>query len=59
VIGKVLRSGGSTRGLVRYLFGAGERNEHQAPRLVASWDDASVAVADDAGLRRLSELGCE
>jgi len=62
VIGKVLRSGGSTRGLVRYLFGPGERNEHQAPRLVAGWDSAgwddagTVLGVDDAGLRRLSAL---
>jgi len=62
VIGKVLRSGGSTRGLVRYLFGPGERNEHQAPRLVAGWDIAgwddtgTVRAVDDAGLRRLSAL---
>jgi len=57
VIGKVLRSGGSTRGLVRYLFGPGERNEHQAPRLVAGWEDAgTVQGVDDAGLRRLSGL---
>jgi len=62
VIGKVLRSGGSTRGLVRYLFGPGERNEHQAPRLVAGWDSAgwddvgTVLGIDDAGLRRLSAL---
>jgi len=62
VIGKVLRSGGSTRGLVRYLFGPGERNEHQAARLVAGWDDAgwdhagNVLEIDDAGLRRLSGL---
>jgi len=61
VIGKVLRSGGSTRGLVRYLFGPGERNEHQAPRLVAGWDiaggdDATVLEIDDAGLQRLSGL---
>jgi len=62
VIGKVLRSGGSTRGLVRYLFGAGERNEHQAPRLIAGWDTArwddagTVLEVDGAGLRRLSEL---
>lgn len=62
MIGKVLRSGGSTRGLVRYLFGVGERNEHQAPRLVAGWDIAgwddagTVRAVDDAGLRRLSAL---
>ncbi len=62
MIGKVLRSGGSTRGLVRYLFGPGERNEHQAPRLVAGWDDAgrddagNVQGIDDAAVRRLSGL---
>jgi hypothetical protein len=38
MIGKVLRSGGSTGGLVRYLFGPGTHNEHLNPRIVASWD---------------------
>jgi len=60
VIAKVLRSGGSTRGLVRYLFGAGERNEHQAPRLVAGWDDLDRIAPDlaqgDAALRGLAGL---
>jgi len=60
VIAKVLRSGGSTRGLVRYLFGAGERNEHQAPRLVAGWDDLDRIAPDlaqgDTALRGLAGL---
>jgi len=60
VIGKVLRSGGSTRGLVRYLFGPGERNEHTEPRLVAGWDELSRIAPDrsagDAGLRALAGL---
>jgi len=46
VIGKVLRSGGSTRNLVRYLFGPGERNEHTEPRLVAGWDDLGRIAPD-------------
>ncbi len=60
MIGKVLRSGGSTRGLVRYLFGPGERNEHTEPRLVAGWDELSRIAPDrsagDAGLRALAGL---
>ena len=60
MIAKVLRSGGSTRGLVRYLFGAGERNEHQAPRLVAGWDDLDRIAPDlaqgDTALRGLAGL---
>jgi len=58
VIGKALRSGDSTRGLVRYLFGPGEHNEHRAPRLVAGWDDlARIApdlTAGDSALLRLA-----
>ncbi len=49
MIGKVLRSGGSTRNLVRYLFGPGERNEHTAPRLVAGWDELGRIAPDRAG----------
>lgn len=60
MIGKVLRSGGSTRGLVRYLFGPGERNEHVASRLVAGWDDVDRIAPDltrgDVELRRLAGL---
>ena len=60
MIARVLRSGGSTRGLVRYLFGAGERNEHQAPRLVAGWDDLDRIAPDlaqgDTALRGLAGL---
>jgi len=60
VIGKVLRSGDSTRGLVRYLFGPGEHNEHTDARLVAGWDDLSRIAPDlaagDAGLRALAGL---
>jgi hypothetical protein len=60
VIAKVLRSGGSTKGLVRYLFGAGERNEHQAPRLVAGWDALDRIAPDlaqgDTVLRGLAGL---
>lgn len=60
MIAKVLRSGGSTKGLVRYLFGAGERNEHQAPRLVAGWDDLDRIAPDlaqgDTALRGLAGL---
>lgn len=60
MIAKVLRSGGSTRGLVRYLFGAGERNEHQASRLVAGWDDLDRIAPDlaqgDTALRGLAGL---
>jgi len=60
VIGKVLRSGGSTRNLVRYLFGPGERNEHTEPRLVAGWDDLGRIAPDlaggDVGLTALAGL---
>jgi len=60
VIGKVLRSGGSTRNPVRYLFGPGERNEHTEPRLVAGWDELGRIAPDlaggDVGLTALSAL---
>lgn len=60
MIGKVLRSGGSTAGLVRYLFGPGEANEHENARVIAGWDELSAIAPDPeaaaAGLRRLGAL---
>ncbi len=37
MIGRVYR-GGDVGGLQRYLYGPGRHNEHESPRLVASWD---------------------
>ncbi|GAB2815379.1 hypothetical protein GCM10027091_53930 [Streptomyces daliensis] len=31
-------TGSSTRGLIRYLFGPGQRDEHTDPHIVAAWD---------------------
>src|SRR3954451_13032712 len=31
-------------GLLRYLYGPGRANEHTDPHLVASWDDAPMAL---------------
>ncbi|WP_434593916.1 relaxase/mobilization nuclease domain-containing protein [Streptomyces sp. A5-4] len=39
MIPKVILGQGSTRGLVRYLFGKGQANEHVDPHLVGSWND--------------------
>jgi hypothetical protein len=52
VIGKVLRSSGSTGGLVRYLFSAGRKGEHVAPRLIAGWDDPAGLDPLTGGTRR-------
>jgi hypothetical protein len=41
VIGKVTR-GRDVRGLLRYLFGSGRRNEHTRPHLVAGWDEPAA-----------------
>lgn len=58
MIGKVLRSGGSTGGLIRYLFGRGRNGEHVAPRLVAGWDDPATLEPPglDSGGRDLHGL---
>jgi hypothetical protein len=45
VIGKVTR-GKSIGGLLRYLFGPGQANEHTSPRLVASWLGDDPAALD-------------
>lgn len=52
MIGKVLRSGGSTGGLVRYLFGGGRNGEHLEPRVVAGWDDPERLEPPDLGSGR-------
>ena len=37
MIGRVLPRGGNVRGVLRYLYGRGKRNQHASPRLVAGW----------------------
>ncbi|MEV5678945.1 mobilization protein [Streptomyces sp. NPDC052179] len=39
MIPKIILGQGGTRGLIRYLFGKGQANEHVDPHLVASWND--------------------
>ncbi|WP_131784473.1 relaxase/mobilization nuclease domain-containing protein [Protofrankia symbiont of Coriaria ruscifolia] len=44
MIGKISR-GGRVLGLLRYLFGPGEANEHVDPHLVAAWADPGLIGA--------------
>lgn len=39
MIPKIILGQGGTRGLIGYLFGKGQANEHVNPHLVASWND--------------------
>ncbi|WP_434593176.1 relaxase/mobilization nuclease domain-containing protein [Streptomyces sp. A5-4] len=39
MIPKIILGQGGTRGLIRYLYGKGQANEHVDPHLVASWND--------------------
>ncbi|WP_371791844.1 mobilization protein [Streptomyces sp. NBC_01471] len=39
MIPKIILGAGGTRGLIKYLFGRGDANEHIDPHLVASWND--------------------
>lgn len=43
MIAKVLRGQRAT-GLLQYLFGPGERNEHRDPRVIAAWDGREHAT---------------
>lgn len=42
----VPKKGSRTRGLLEYLWGPGEANEHENPRIVAAWDATFVQDAD-------------
>lgn len=42
--------GTRTRGLIEYLWGRGEENEHENARVVAAWDQTFVREVDEAEL---------
>ena len=46
--------GRDTAGLLAYLYGPGESNEHTNPHLVAAWDPAALDPAFDTDLERLA-----
>ncbi|MFJ9113581.1 mobilization protein [Streptomyces sp. NPDC102283] len=49
--------GADTAGLLAYLFGPGDRDEHTDPHLVAAWDPALPCPARTPGRMTLSALG--
>ncbi|MFJ8255542.1 mobilization protein [Streptomyces sp. NPDC094466] len=49
--------GADTAGLLAYLFGPGDRDEHTDPHLVAAWDPALPCPARAPGRMTLSALG--
>ena len=52
--------GSNVGGLLRYLYGRGEANEHTAPRLVASWlgDDPAVLARLEPGGEGVTGRDC-
>ncbi|MFE3486289.1 mobilization protein [Streptomyces griseus] len=50
-------SGDTTAGLLAYLFGPGDRDEHTDPHLVAAWDPALPCPARTPDRMTLSTLG--
>ncbi|MFC8703278.1 mobilization protein [Streptomyces anulatus] len=50
-------SGETTVGLLAYLFGPGDRDEHTDPHIVAAWDPALPCPARTPGRMTLSGLG--
>ncbi len=64
MIGRVYR-GGDVGGLLRYLYGPGRHNEHEAPHLVAAWDLTTPAelasleppVLSGQGARAVRDFG--
>lgn len=55
MIAKV-QQGSRTYGLLRYVYGPGRREEHQRPRLIASWDGAEFDPAAEHENRREEAL---
>ncbi len=53
---KRARDGESTAGLLEYLFGPGDRDEHVDPHLVAAWDPDLPCPARDPARMKLADL---